>query len=165
MVEQDPSDGASPTESTTAGEIAHAYEFPVSVALAHVAKVLRRKSWEAAIALGVTPAQGELLARLFTSRRPVRLGELANWAQLSAATVSESINFMEAKGYVCRVTDPEDRRAVMVVLTRSGRSFGKETAKWAGFLDTAASELSPSDQRGLAQGLTALIAVLVAMDG
>lgn len=47
--------------------------------------------------------------------------ELARETRLSAGAMTNRIDKLESKGYVRRRSDPDDRRGVLVSLTRSGR--------------------------------------------
>ena len=51
--------------------------------------------------------------------------ELVRLTRLKAPTVSVLLSRMEEEGYVSRVPDKEDRRAVRVVLTEKGREFDR----------------------------------------
>ncbi|MBM7368419.1 MarR family winged helix-turn-helix transcriptional regulator [Gordonia hydrophobica] len=65
-------------------------------------------------------AQVEFLQRL--DREPgLRIGDLARKHRMAVNTVSTLVNQMLKAGLVTRETVPEDKRAVMVVLTDEGR--------------------------------------------
>lgn len=51
--------------------------------------------------------------------------ELVRLTRLTPPTVSVLLRRMEQEGYVCRVPDPKDRRAVRVALTGKGREFDR----------------------------------------
>ena len=51
--------------------------------------------------------------------------ELVHLTRLKAPTVSVLLRRMEEEGYVLRVPDEKDRRAVRVVLTEKGREFDR----------------------------------------
>jgi len=69
-------------------------------------------------------------ARLVLSHLAVHDGvnqlELVKLTRLKAPTVSVLLKRMEAEGYVERVPDPKDGRAVLVMLTERGRAFDSE---------------------------------------
>lgn len=54
------------------------------------------------------------------SRGPIRSGELAVMCGTTPSGMTEVIEGLVAEGYVRRVDDPTDRRAVMVALTDGG---------------------------------------------
>ena len=68
-------------------------------------------------------------ARLVLSHLAVRDNinqlELVHLTRLKAPTVSVLLRRMEEEGYVLRVPDEKDRRAVRVVLTEKGREFDR----------------------------------------
>ncbi len=92
----------------------------------------------------VTPIQGLVLMFLFkedaiTSRR---LGERC---QLDSATLTGILDRMETLELVKRRPNPEDRRAILVDLTKKGRELGNEVIKMVGranreFLKNLSSE-------------------------
>jgi DNA-binding MarR family transcriptional regulator len=59
----------------------------------------------------------------------VRQGELAARLQLEKSTVSRLVRQMEAHGWVQRNSDRHDGRAVLIRLTRQGRSTARELAR------------------------------------
>lgn len=78
---------------------------------------------------------------------PIRLSEISQKMNISAPTVTGIVDRLVKLGYVKRVPDQEDRRAINVDLTVKGRNVAvklKKTIKrkWKGLL----IELSKSDQ-------------------
>jgi DNA-binding MarR family transcriptional regulator len=67
-------------------------------------------------ALGVNRTDGRCLD-VIQQRGRISAGELADRAGLTSGSVTAVIDRLEAKGYVRRVADPEDRRRVLVELT------------------------------------------------
>jgi DNA-binding MarR family transcriptional regulator len=67
-------------------------------------------------ALGVNRTDGRCLDVIQQTGR-ISAGELADRAGLTSGSVTAVIDRLEAKGYVRRVADPEDRRRVLVELT------------------------------------------------
>jgi DNA-binding MarR family transcriptional regulator len=72
---------------------------------------------------------GQNTARLVLSHLAVRDHvnqlELVRLTRLKAPTVSVLLRRMEEEGYVMRIPDEADRRAVRVVLTEKGREFDR----------------------------------------
>lgn len=72
---------------------------------------------------------GQNTARLVLSHLAVRDHvnqlELVRLTRLKAPTVSVLLRRMEEEGYVMRIPDETDRRAVRVVLTEKGREFDR----------------------------------------
>jgi DNA-binding MarR family transcriptional regulator len=68
----------------------------------------------------VRPAHGAVLQYLDDDC--TRVSVLAERAQMSKQSMAELVLHLEAHGYVERVSDPTDRRAKLVRLTRRGRA-------------------------------------------
>ena len=80
------------------------------------------------IALGdyqVTPSQFTLLMLLDTGEGQ-NLIRLAERMLVARSTITRLIDQLESMGLVSRVTDPFDRRALRVALTRAGESLRKQ---------------------------------------
>jgi DNA-binding MarR family transcriptional regulator len=60
---------------------------------------------------------------------PTRISDLAERAYLSNSTVSRHVAELEEAGYVTRVPDASDKRAVALKVTRSGKSHFEQTKK------------------------------------
>lgn len=58
----------------------------------------------------------------------VKMSELARCAGLEPSTMTGLLDRMERQGFVTREADPDDRRALRIHLTESGRSL-RETAQ------------------------------------
>lgn len=67
----------------------------------------------------VSPQAGKLLFGLRAG--PMRSGELADHCLLTRPAVTELVDGLVADGYVRREDEPDDRRAVVLSLTGSGR--------------------------------------------
>lgn len=61
-----------------------------------------------------------------SEKAPVRLSELGKKLHISAPTVTGIIDRLEKSGYVKRIPDGKDRRAVNVDLTSKGRNIAKK---------------------------------------
>src|SRR5260221_7138633 len=59
---------------------------------------------------------------ILNGKGPTRAGELATLCASSPSAMSEIIEGLSAEGYVRRVDDPTDRRAVVVTLTDQGQT-------------------------------------------
>jgi len=91
------------------------------------------------------------------------MSELARRGRVSTATMTSNIDRLVSKGYCARRRAENDRRRVMVWLTREGqqavrlhRMFHRK------MVDAAVSGLSPDDERVLAGALTKLRAYVEA---
>ena len=74
----------------------------------------------------VDPAQASLLYTLKV-HGSMRLGDVAEAMKLDASTVSRHVQQLGDRGLIERELDPEDARARIIVLTRSGRAALKHT--------------------------------------
>lgn len=76
-----------------------------------------RPRWSAAD-LTFTQLRGlSVLAR----RQPLRMGDLAEALHMTPASASALIDRMAQRGFVTRRSDPDDRRTVLVELSRRGQ--------------------------------------------
>jgi DNA-binding MarR family transcriptional regulator len=71
--------------------------------------------------IGVTVVQLKVLHRISLCPN-IGLGELAEYLRLTNSTVSGVIDRLVHNGLVNRVTSPQDRRAISLQLTESGRN-------------------------------------------
>lgn len=82
---------------------------------------------EAAVeAMGINRTDGRCLDILDIRNAPMTAGELATAAGLSPGAVTTVIDRLERAGYARRVTDPADRRRVMIELTPLTRQRTEE---------------------------------------
>lgn len=72
--------------------------------------------------LGITGAQLRALRTIHASDGPIRMSALADALGIVRRSATSVVDELEARGYVARVDDPADRRAVGVVLTDAGRA-------------------------------------------
>ena len=98
-------------------------------------------------------------ARLVLSHLAIRDGinqlELVKLTRLKAPTVSVLLKRMEAEGYVRRVPDAEDGRAIRVLLTERGRAFDKaHLSRISNNDQTAMRGISPEEEAVLVELLT-----------
>ena len=75
--------------------------------------------------LGLTHPQYLVMLALW-DREPRRVGDLAAALQLDPGTLSPLLKRLEATGYVRRERDPQDERALAVVLTDRGRALRED---------------------------------------
>lgn len=128
-------------------------------ALGRLAVLWRSGVWQAAAAEGLNPAQAEILGHL-ARRGPVRQVDLAAALGVSAASLSDSVASLAAKGLVMRQPDPEDGRARRVTLCAAGQHIAERLAAASDALTEAVSDLPPADSGSLLRILTRLIRAL-----
>lgn len=102
---------------------------------------------------------GQNTARLVLSHLAVKDRvnqlELVRLTRLKAPTVSVLLRRMEEEGYVIRIPDEADRRAVRVVLTEKGREFDRRHLSNISTNDHLAMQgLTDEEQETLLQLLT-----------
>jgi DNA-binding MarR family transcriptional regulator len=68
---------------------------------------------------GLTPSQLSTLSCVGKTG-PVRLGDLAAAERIAPSTLTRLVNVLEDRGYLVRKPAPDDARAYLVTLTRSG---------------------------------------------
>ena len=71
----------------------------------------------------LTATQRIALAELADAVDPLRLNDLAARIGTSAPTASRTVDTLDELGLVARGPDPDDRRAVRLELTRTGRTL------------------------------------------
>ncbi|HEX6119962.1 MAG TPA: MarR family winged helix-turn-helix transcriptional regulator [Dongiaceae bacterium] len=74
---------------------------------------------------GIQPAHSAVIQPLWEIPEGVRITALAQASRITKQSMSALVSELEAAGYVRRVADPEDARAIRVRLTARGRSFGR----------------------------------------
>ena len=79
----------------------------------------------AATRLGINRTDLRVLGVLFR-RGPMAVGQLARIAGLSPGAMTVAIDRLERAGYARRVPAPEDRRSILVEITRKGRSRSEQ---------------------------------------
>ncbi|SUA91086.1 homoprotocatechuate degradation operon regulator, HpaR [Pandoraea pulmonicola] len=106
---------------------------------------------------GLTPTQGEILTLLLARGVPMRLGEIAEDAALTSATVSEAVSTLESKDLVEKRRDVNDGRALALRLTARGKTAAKKASQWANFLMTASETLNEKERAQFYRTLLKLV--------
>jgi DNA-binding MarR family transcriptional regulator len=75
--------------------------------------------------MGLTHPQYLVMLALW-EHEPLRVNELSRLLQLDPGTLSPLLKRLEASGYVRRERDPQDERALAVVLTEKGRALRED---------------------------------------
>jgi MarR family transcriptional regulator for hemolysin len=76
--------------------------------------------------LGITSAEGDILFHLLTGSNNIRQEQLATRLDIGKAAVSRTLDALEAKGYIKRARQPEDKRAYTVSLTDKASAIGAD---------------------------------------
>ncbi|MGW8389753.1 MarR family winged helix-turn-helix transcriptional regulator [Pseudoduganella sp. HUAS MS19] len=129
-------------------------------AISRIGSVLRSGMWEFATSENLNPAQAEILQLLHSRAQGVRLSWLARQLSISAASASDSVTALVAKGLVRKARALDDGRATDLHLTEDGRQVAQRIAGATGFADEAVAQLSLQAQEQLLGGLLQLIGQL-----
>jgi DNA-binding MarR family transcriptional regulator len=132
--------------------------------IARLRRALRRGARVADPGNTLAVAQVELLAAL-ADRPGARPGQLARQLNMRANTVTTIVNALSARGMLDRVAADDDRRAVRLTVTDSGR---QAVLAWqatnAAVLHLALSTLPARQRRALAAAVPAIDALARAVD-
>lgn len=74
--------------------------------------------------MGLSSAEGNILLHLSTQGQEMRQEQLVEQLDVSKPAVSRALDSLEAKGYVTRQPDPDDKRAHRIRLTDKGVEIG-----------------------------------------
>lgn len=108
---------------------------------------------------GLSLAQYHLLEPLAPGPRTNR--ELAESAGISAPTATRMVDGLVQRGFVTRIDDPVDRRAVVISLTDDGRAaLTRKQREYAARRRRLAAALEPDEQRVATDLLRRLAAVI-----
>lgn len=118
----------------------------VTHSLLRLGTAMRSQAWEWAESVGLTPTQGDILMLLAQRKSPLRLGDIARETALTAATTSDAVSTLEAKGLIEKRRALDDGRALAVRLTARGRTAAKRAQHWPDFLNTAVGKLDDDEQ-------------------
>lgn len=129
----------------------------IAAGLFKLALVLRNQSWKASGERGLTPTQAQILARLAALPTPVGVKVIAEQLAITAGTASAAVTTLEEKGLITKQPSPDDGRALLLKLTRTGRAEARRATEWPEVLVEAADALPASDQAGLVRGLVGMI--------
>ena len=129
-------------------------------AISRIGSVLRSGMWEFATSENLNPAQAEILQLLHSRAQGVRLSWVARQLSISAASASDSVAALVAKGLVRKARALDDGRATDLHLTEDGRQVAQRIAGATSFADEAVSKLSSQAQEQLLGGLLQLIGQL-----
>lgn len=74
--------------------------------------------------LNLGSAEGNILLHLLTQGEEMRQEQLVEQLDISKPAVSRALDSLEAKGFVTRHPDPDDRRVHRICLTERAREIG-----------------------------------------
>ncbi len=133
----------------------------IVAAFEKVSQVSRILLWEAASAEKLSPIQLQFLLHVSGSPEELRrVGAIAKEFDLTPATVSDAVSSLESKGLIVKESSPEDRRSVVLSLTREGKKTVQAVGKWKDTMIRAVGSF-PDEQKNVVMGfLSALISLL-----
>lgn len=131
----------------------------IASGLGRLALALKAKAWKGAADEGITPTQGEVLARLADTPYGMRLSDLAHQLGVSAPTASDAVSTLVAKALVEKRSG-DDKRSVTLKLTKDGKRLAARAADWTDFLAEAAETLDHQEREKF---LVALIKIIRAL--
>jgi DNA-binding MarR family transcriptional regulator len=80
--------------------------------------------------VGISPSWFDVTANLVTApEHQMRMSDLAERTVISFSRVSRVVDELAARGLVERITDPEDRRGVIVKLTAAGTKLQRDAGR------------------------------------
>ena len=109
---------------------------------------------------GLTVAQVRALFAL-DQNEPATVGEIADTARLSPASVTAMLDELERDGIVTRVRSDADRRRVLVTLTDEGRALLKKRRRlWLKRWELALTDVPEGDLEAAAEVMCRIAGVL-----
>jgi DNA-binding MarR family transcriptional regulator len=108
---------------------------------------------------GLMPQEGHLLSYL---RRyaPCPVGEVALVFDLRGSTLTSTLDRLETRRLIARRANPEDRRSLLVELTRDGEQMADQIQKLvSAFENAVARRTSAVDEEGFRNVIAAIAAV------
>ena len=145
----------------TFDEITAPLEQTIATGLARIFTVTRSQAWARAVVDGVTPTQADILALLVSRSNALRLSVIAEQLAVSAATASDAVSTLVAKGLVKKVRAADDRRALALSLTPEGRALASAAADASGsLLAQSLKALTPDDKLDLLRVVVKIIGTM-----
>lgn len=96
--------------------------------LEQLASLVRAQSWRSDGTPALPPTQAAVVRMLAGQADGLRARQIAERLGVTPASVSDSLKALEAKGWIARTVDADDRRAAVVRLTRQGRAIATKLA-------------------------------------
>jgi len=104
----------------------------IVAALERLAEAIRVLLWTENRDTHLSPIQMQFLVHCFFQPRERRtISQLAEYFNLTPATVSDAVRVLETKGLLTRASDPNDRRVAYLNLTPLGEAVADRISLWA----------------------------------
>ncbi|MEV4969416.1 MarR family winged helix-turn-helix transcriptional regulator [Streptomyces scopuliridis] len=152
-----PAPGPDHAETAATAENAEIAEIAgrLRLAIQHLLPVLRARRAPG----DLTPSRQAALAAL-AAHGPLRISELAARMGIALSTTSRMVDLLDSTGWIARHPDPQDQRASLVALSRTGRAvLDARRRETAARLAEQISLLTAEEQRTLYAALPALEAL------
>lgn len=132
----------------------------IAHAVARIGLALRNHAQGIVPGERLMPLQRPLLEALAGRPEGMRVGALARELAVTDATASDAVSTLVRRGLVAKGRDPEEHRAVRVMLTRKGREVAAEASRWPDFLAPAVAALPDEDRATVLRGLLTMLGAL-----
>lgn len=120
-----------------------------ALGLEQLSLLVRAQSWRQDGTPALPPTQAAVLRMLERPGTHLRAGQIAERLGISAASLSDSLKALEARGWITRLPDPADRRIVRVQLTASGTQIAQQLHCPDQGMGRLVQSLSEADQGAL----------------
>ncbi|MCX4749292.1 MarR family transcriptional regulator [Kitasatospora sp. NBC_01287] len=118
--------------------------------MAGLVAIFHREYEEAAAARSLTGAQAKVLALL--RRGPMPMRHIAQTLSCEPSNITGIVDRLEARGFVTREADPQDRRVKLVAATEQGQAASAELRESLNFAREPLAALVP-EERGTLRDL------------
>ena len=119
----------------------------IALAMLEIGEHLHRHFRSVLAEMDLTPVQTHVLKLAET---PIRMGALAEQVHCQASHITNVIDTLEGRGWIARMADPTDRRALMVVRTQAGDDIRQQIEeRLAATTPPALAKLSEPEQQVL----------------
>jgi DNA-binding MarR family transcriptional regulator len=133
----------------------------IVAALERLAEAIRVLLWTENRETRLSPIQMQFLVHCFFQPRERRtISQLAEFFNLTPATVSDAVRVLETKGFLTRESDPDDRRVAYLNLTPSGEAIADRVSLWAEPMRRSLEGIDASKKLATMETLMEMIAKL-----
>ncbi|GEP91343.1 DNA-binding transcriptional regulator, MarR family [Chitinophaga terrae (ex Kim and Jung 2007)] len=130
----------------------------VVASLERLSEAFRVLLWQEATQYGLSPIQIQVLTFLLHYPEEKRtVTTLANYFNMTKATISDAVKSLEQKNYLIRKPSPTDTRSHTLHLVKEGRAIARKVERFADPLQETVEQLSSKEQVGLLEQLMQLI--------
>lgn len=128
----------------------------IALTMLDIGEYLHRHFRAVIAEMDLTPVQTQVLKLAAT---PIRMGALAEQVHCQASHITNVVDMLEGRGWIVRMADPTDRRALMVVRTPEGDAIRHQIEeRLAATTPPALATLSEPEQQVLLGLLQKVIA-------